>query len=323
MIDKTFLIAAVLLGCSASSLSAQDWPSRPVRLIVPTGAGSATDVIARVVANEVSKAVGGSVYVDDLPGASGIPAHQAAARATPDGYTFLFTGTSGLTSNPVLFKQLPYDPAKDFSSVAIVTDLGPQMLSVYKDIPVKSLPELIDWAKHNPAQADYAVDITAGSAPVSARLLSERSNAGMTQVPYRSASQMAQDVAAGRVAMMVSSIIVSRPFIETGAIRPIAVFSAKRFPTYPDVPTVAETIPDAIVDGFLAIVAPSGTPPEITARFNRAVGRFLDTPEAAKRLADIGLASSGPRTVEESAKLIAGEQQRWRTFAQELKLEPQ
>lgn len=315
------LAAAALLICAGAQ--AEDWPARPVRLLVPTGPGSATDVMARVMANEVSKNINGSVYVENIPGASGILAHQTAARAQPDGYTFLFTNTSGMALNPVSFKQLPYNPASDFTAVALVTDLGPQMVSVHKDLPVKTLAELIAYAKANPGKLDYAVDVTAGAAPVSAHLLNDRSGAGMTEVPYKSAPQMAQEVAAGRVPVLVSSIAVARPMLEAGNLRPIAVFSARRFATMPDMPTVAETLPGAVLDGFFAVVAPAKTPKDIVAKFNAAVGAFLQTPEAPKRLAEIGLGTSGAGTPESTAEFIAKEQAHWRELAIELKIEQQ
>ena len=317
------ILAAVGSLLLSAHAMAQNWPTRPIRLIVPTGPGAATDVMARVMANEVSKTLNGSVFVDNLPGASGITAHQAAARAAPDGYTFLFTNTSGLALNPVAFKSLPYDPAKDFTAVAMVADLGPQLVSVHKDLPVKSLPELLAYAKANPGKLDYAVDVTAGAAPISARLLNDRSGAKMSEVPYHSAAQMSQDVAAGRVPVLISSIAAARTFMDTGDIRPIAIFSSRRFPTLPNVPTVAETIPDTVLDGFFAVVAPAGTPVPMIQKFNHAVAEFLKTEDAPKRLADIGLGTSGAGTPESTAKYIADEQQHWRDLAKELRIEQQ
>lgn len=316
------LLAAVTIVL-CTGVRAEEWPTRPVRLLVPTGPGSATDVMARVMANEVSKSLNGSVYVENVPGASGILAHQTAARAQPDGYTFLFTNTSGMALNPVAFKQLPYNPASDFTAVALVADLGPQMVSVHKNLPVKTLGELIAHAKANPGKLDYAVDVTAGAAPVSARLLNDRSGAGMTEVPYRSAAQMAQDVGGARVPVMISSIAVARPFLESGDLRAIAVFSTRRFPTMPDMPTVSETLPGAVLDGFFAVVAPAKTPKDIVSKFNAAVGEYLKTPDAPKRLADIGLGTSGAGTPESTADYIAKEQAHWRKLAVELKIEQQ
>ncbi len=316
------LIATIALLFSVGA-HADDWPSRPVRLIVPTGPGSATDTMARVMANEVSKIIGTTVYVDNVAGASGIPAHQTAARATPDGYTFLFTATSGMALNPVTFKKLPYDPAADFAAVAMVSDLGPQMISVHKDLPVKTLGELIAYAKVNPGKVDYAVDATAGGAVISARILNDRSGAGMTQIPYKSAAQMAQDASIGRVPVLVSSIALARPFLDAGSLRPIAVFSSRRFPTMPDMQTVSETLPGVIIDGFFVVVAPAKTPADVINKLNAAIEVFLKTPDAPKRLADIGLGTSGAGTPESTAHYIADQQAHWRELAKELQIEQQ
>jgi tripartite-type tricarboxylate transporter receptor subunit TctC len=162
------LCAAIL--AAAGGAQAQNWPSRPIKIIVPTGPGAATDVMARLMAESVTRSLGQPVVVENLPGASGLVAHQTAARAAADGYTFLFTNTSGLATNPVTFKSIPYDPARDFAPVAMVVDFGPQMLSVNIDLPVKTVPELIAYAKAHPGKLSYAVDVTAGAAPIAARL---------------------------------------------------------------------------------------------------------------------------------------------------------
>lgn len=182
-----WLLCAALVAV-ASVAQAQTWPSRPIKMIVPTGPGAATDVMARMMADSVSRTLGQQIVVENLPGASGLIAHQAAARATADGYTFLFSNTSGLASNPVTFKTIPYDPAKDFTPVAMVVDFGPQMLSVNAEVPVKTVADLIAHAKANPGKLSYAVDVTAGAAPIAARLLNKRANLGMVEVPYRSAA---------------------------------------------------------------------------------------------------------------------------------------
>ncbi len=314
-----------LLGALAFAqpAAAQDWPTKPVRLIVPTGVGSATDIMARLMANEVGAAIGGSLYVDNVPGASGIPAHQAAARAAPDGYTFLFTNTSGLASNAVTFKKLPYNPETDFAAVAMIADIAPQMVSVNKAVPARTLPELIAYAKANDGKVDYAVDATAGAGVFSGRLLNRRGAMDMTEVSYKSAAQMAQDVAAGQVSVLVSSIAATQSFVDRGDIRPLAVFSGRRFAGLPDLPTVSETLPGTVLDGLFAVVAPAGTPPALIERFNRAVAQFLKTPEAPERLKAIGLGTSGAGTPESTAALIRKEQQHWREVASELDIQPQ
>ena len=320
---RTLLYALTLMGLVSTSAQAQNWPDRPVKLIVPTGAGSATDVMARLLANEVSRAINGSIYVENVAGNSGLPAHQAAARATPDGYTFLFTNTSGLALNAVSFKQLPYDPAKDFTAVALISDLSPQMLSVHKDVKVKTLPEFINWVKANPGKVSYGFDITAGASGFQAKLLNRRAGLDMAEVPYRVAAQLVQDAGAGRFPVLVSSITVAKTFIDTGDLRPVAMFSGRRFPTMPDVATVGETIPGASVDGWFVVVAPAGTPAAMVEKLNGAIAGFLKLPNTQERMHAVGLASSGPKTVAETAAFISREQQRWRDIASEIGIEAQ
>ena len=218
-------IAARARCCSASPArrSAQSWPARPIKLIVPTGPGAATDVMARLMADSVTRGLGQPVIVENQPGASGLVAHQNAARAAADGYTFLFTNTSGLATNLVTFKSIPYDPVKDFTPVAMVCDFGPQLLSVNADLPVKTVAELIAYAKANPGKLSYAVDVTAGAAPFAARLLNKRGNLGMVEVPYRSAAQMMQDVASGTIPVLISSMAASNGMVQAGKIRRLAL----------------------------------------------------------------------------------------------------
>ena len=167
-IFRVLICFALLAPCVPAF--GQSWPSRPIKLVVPTGPGSATDVMARLLADGVARTLGQSIVVENMPGASGIVAHQAVARATPDGYTLLFTNTSGMAINLVSFKQLPYDPARNFAAVAMVCSQGPQMLSVNADLPVSTLPELIAYAKGHRGKLSIAFDTTAGAAAFAAKL---------------------------------------------------------------------------------------------------------------------------------------------------------
>ena len=256
-------------------------------------------------------------------GASGLVAHQSAARAAPDGYTFLFTNTSGLATNPVTFKSIPYDPAKDFAPVAMIVDFGPQMLSVNVDLPVHDRRGLIDYAKANPGKLSYAVDVTAGAAPFAARLLNKRANLGMVEVPYRSAAQMVQDVASGTVPVLISSMAASNAMVQAGKIRRLALSSSNRFPPLPDLPTIVETVPGVTMDGWFVLVAPAGVPAEIVGRMNKEIGEFLKGDEIRARLAGFGLATSGAGTPQSTGEFISREQEKWRALALELKIEPQ
>ena len=307
----------------AADAQAQTWPSRPIKLIVPTGPGAATDIMARLLADGISKSLGQSVVVENMPGASGIIAHQSVARAAPDGHTFLFTNTSGMAINLISFKQLSYDPTRDFTPVAMVCSLGPQMLSVNADFPARNVSEFVAHVKANPGKFSMAFDTTAGAAAFAAKVLNKRAGLGLTEVPYRSAAQMTQDVASGVNQVMVSSIAASNAVVQAGKVRRLAVTSAKRFPGLPDLPSVSETISGVVMNGWFAVVAPANTPAEIVARFNRETGEFLKGEEIRKRLLSFGLATEGAGTPDSTGQFIRREQDEWRTLAKELDIQPQ
>jgi tripartite-type tricarboxylate transporter receptor subunit TctC len=323
----TTLCRVLMLCCtflaSAAPAYAQSWPSRPVKLIVPTGPGAATDVMARLLGDGASRGLGQAIVVENMPGASGIVAHQAVARAAPDGYTLLFTNTSGMAINPVSFKQLPYDPARDFTPVAMVCSQGPQMLSVNAELPVKTLPELIEYARANRGKLSVAFDTTAGAAAFAAKLVNQRADLGLVEVPYRSAAQMAQDVASGVNQVMVSSIAAANAVVQVGKVRRIAVTSAKRFPGLPDLPSISETVPGVVINGWFAVVAPAGVAADIVGRLNREIGEYLKGADVNQRLLAFGLATEGAGTPEGTGQHIRQEQERWRALAKELAIEPQ
>jgi tripartite-type tricarboxylate transporter receptor subunit TctC len=317
------LLALALLAGQATTADAQNWPSRPIRLVVPTGAGNATDLIARLMADSVTRALGQPVVVENMPGASGMIAHQNVARAAPDGQTFLFTNTSGLATNPVTFKSIPYDPAKDFVAVAMVLDYGPQMISVNADLPVHTIAELIAHAKANPGKLNYAADATVGAAVFLGRLFNKRADTGMVEVPYRQGSQMLQDVASGTVPVLMSSLALVNGMVQAGKIRRIALSATNRFPLLPDLPVIAETVPGVIIDGWFSVMAPAGTAPEIVARMNKEIGEYVRGDDFKARLAVFGLATSGAGTPQSTGEFIAREQEKWRALAKELQIVPQ
>jgi tripartite-type tricarboxylate transporter receptor subunit TctC len=317
---RLLLCTALLVPATAD---AQTWPTRPIKLIVPTGPGAATDVMARLLSDGVSRGLGQTMVVENMPGASGILAHQAVARAAADGYTLLFTNTSGMAINLVSFRQLPYDPARDFVPVAMVCSLGPQMLSVNAGLPVATLPELIAHANANRGKLSLAFDTTAGAAAFAAKLLNKRADLGLVEVPYRSAAQMTQDIAGGITQVMVSSIAAANAVVEAGKVRRIAITSGKRFPGLPDLPSVSEIVPGVVMNGWFAVVAPAGTPPEVVSRINREIGEYLKGPEIGQRLLSFGLATEGAGTPESTGQFIRVQQEEWRALAKELDIQPQ
>jgi tripartite-type tricarboxylate transporter receptor subunit TctC len=317
------LITIAASAVATAAATAQEWPSRPIKLIVPTGPGAATDIMARLIADGVSRGLGQPIYVDNVPGASGILAHETAARAAPDGYTLLFSNTSGLAVNPISFKTLPYDPTRDFIAISLVCSLGPQMLSVNAELPAKTVPELIEYAKNNRGKISIAFDNTAGAAAFAAKLFNRRADAGLIEVPYRSVGQMTQDVAGGVNQVMMSSIAAAAAVVQAGKVRRLAVTSERRFPGLPDLPSLRETIPGLVMNGFFAIVAPAGTPATVIARLNKEIDEYLGRPEMEARLLTLGLATDGGGTPESTAQVIRQEQALWRTVGKELDVEPQ
>lgn len=321
------LLLRMLLCCGlvllVADASAQTWPSRPIRLIVPTGPGAATDIMARLLADAVSRSLGQSLVVENMPGASGILAHQTVARAAPDGYTILFTNTSGMAINLISFKQLPYDPTRDFTAVAMVCSQGPQMLSVNAELPIRTLPELMAYARANRGKLSMAYDTTAGAAAYAAKLFNKRADLDLVEVSYRSAAQMTQDVASGVNQVMMSSVAAAQSMVDAGKVRRVAITSTTRFRGLPDLPAINETLPGVVVDGFFAVVAPAGTPPDIVARLNREIGEYLKGSEIQQRLISFGLATEGAGTPDSTAQFIREEQGHWRAVAKELNVQPQ
>jgi tripartite-type tricarboxylate transporter receptor subunit TctC len=314
---------AAAFSSDARAQNAPAWPTRPIRMIVPTGAGTATDIMARLVANGIGERLGQPVVVENMPGASGLLAHQAAARATPDGYTLLFTATSGLSVNPIQFKNLPYDPARDFVAVAMVCNLGPQMLSVNADLPVKSVPELFAYARANRGKLSIAFDNTAGAAPFAAKLLNRRADLGLVEIPYRSTAQMTQDAASGVVQVLMSSIAAARAMVDAGKLRRLAVTSPARFPALPDLPAVNEFAPGVALNGWFAVMAPTGTPTDVIARVNREIDVVLKAPGIQEKLSTFGVATEGAGTPASTAAFIQADQARWRQLAKELGVQAQ
>lgn len=321
------LLLRMLLCCGlvllVADASAQTWPSWPIRLIVPTGPGAATDIMARLLADAVSRSLGQSLVVENMPGASGILAHQTVARAAPDGYTILFTNTSGMAINLISFKQLPYDPTRDFTAVAMVCSQGPQMLSVNAELPIRTLPELMAYARANRGKLSMAYDTTAGAAAYAAKLFNKRADLDLVEVSYRSAAQMIQDVASGVNQVMMSSVAAAQSMVDAGKVRRVAITSTTRFRGLPDLPAINETLPGVVVDGFFAVVAPAGTPPDIVARLNREIGEYLKGSEIQQRLISFGLATEGAGTPDSTAQFIREEQGHWRAVAKELNVQPQ
>ena len=291
----------LLLAAITSPVFAQtDWPAKPVTLINPFAAASAVDVVARLVAQRMTQTLGKSFLVENRTGASGNIGTEAAAKAKPDGYTFLVGSPGTMAINPYLFKKLPYDAEKDFVAVTTLTAF-PQVLIVNPKVPARTLPELIAWVKANPGKTNHASSGTGSTAHLVMELIKADAGLQITHVPFRGGSPATQAVIAGDVEMGVEGLPSLPAFIKAGTVRPIAVTSLHRAPSLPNVPAVSETIKDFDAAAWIILFAPAGTPAAIVERMAQEAGRAIQDPEVKGKLADIGASSVGGTPAQTSA----------------------
>ncbi len=278
---------ALLLLFLVASASAQEWPSRAVTLVNPFAAASAVDVVARHAAQKLSQNTGRSFLVENRTGASGNIGTEMAAKAKPDGYTFLLGSPGTMAINPYLFKKLPYDAIADFAAVTAMVSF-PQVLIVNPALPAKSLPELIAYVKANPGKLNHASSGTGSTAHLVMELIKAAAGLTITHVPFRGGAPATQAVIAGDVQVGVEGLPSLPGHLKAGSIRALAVTSATRAAALPDVPAVSETIKDFDAAAWVILFAPAGTPPAIIARMAQETGRALQDAEVRAKLADIG-----------------------------------
>ena len=299
-----------LLGAAAllplPALAQSDWPNRPVRIIVPFPPGQASDIITRLVADELSRRWPQRVVVDNRAGGAGAPALEAGARAPADGYT-LTAGTSGtLGVNPSVLPRLPYDAERDFAAISNVA-MVPLLVIAHPSVPQHTMQALAAEARARPGALDMASAGPATSQHMAAELLMLRANIRFNIVHYRGSGPAIADVIAGNVKLMTDSVASALPHIREGRVRAIAVCSAQRVPQLPDVPTIAETlVPGYATAGWTGLVAPAGTPPEIIRRINADVVAALREQAIADRILSMG-AVPDPMTPDAFAAFIRSE----------------
>jgi tripartite-type tricarboxylate transporter receptor subunit TctC len=314
-------ITLLLVPLGWQSAAAQDkYPSRVVHIIVPTPAGGPVDVMARLVANQIAPTLGQSVIIDNRGGAGNTIGSAEAARATPDGYTLLYSSSSGLVIAPMLQKSAGYDPLKSFDPVAAVAATA-NILVVNPKVPAQSVPQLIGYAKQHPG----LINFSSGGVGTLPHLIGEyfKSGAGIDviHVPYKGGGPSIQDVVAGHVQYTFEGISVLLPLIQSGQLRALAVTSQQRSPLLPDVPTMIESgFPDFATNAWTGLLAPAGTPPEVTARLNAAVNMALQSAEMKAALVRLaGDAIGGPP--QELTKIIESDIGKWSPIIKALNLQ--
>ena len=303
------VLYASLLACAAGSVLAQAYPSRPVKLIVPFAPGGFTDVVARILGQKLSVALGQQFVIENKPGAGSTIGTDFVAKAPPDGYTLLMVSSTHVIS-PWIYKSLPYDPIKSFTVVTKLTD-APYVLLVNPKVPARNVQELIALAKSAPDTLHYASSGNGSAQHLMGGLFVAMTGAPIKHVPYRGSAGAATDLVAGVVETSFAGVPNALAQVPQGRLKALAVTTAKRIPQLPEVPTMQEAgVPGYEASVWLALLAPAGTPHDVVMKLNGEIARLMNTPDTKKALFDAGVEGT-PSTPEAMAEYLAQEYSRW------------
>jgi tripartite-type tricarboxylate transporter receptor subunit TctC len=317
---RNFLSAVAALGCTvlaAGRASAQAYPNRPVKIVIPFAPGGPTEFILRLIADRLTTALGQAFIIENRPGgAGGTVGAKSVAVAEPDGYTLLFSSPGPLVTAAAIYKNLDYDPIRSFAPIAMVI-YAPQMLAVHPSMPVNSLPELVAYAKANPGKVAFGSSGHGTQPHLLGEMLKVMAGVDIVHVPYRGAGRSVTDVVAGQVQMIFETTAILLPHIESGKLRALAVAAEARSPLLPGVPTTAQSgYPKLIASFWSGVLAPAGTPPAIVAKLNGAINEILKSKEAQDGLARLS-AEARIGSPQDFAAFIASETPRWAAIANE------
>jgi tripartite-type tricarboxylate transporter receptor subunit TctC len=311
---------AAMLIVAAHSAIAQTYPGKPIRFIVGFAPGGPNDIIARIVSQKLSESVGVTVPVDNRPGADSIIGTQLAARAAPDGYTIAMISASAAI-HPSVYNNIPYDIVKDFSHVAVLAS-GAFVVVVNPTLPVKSIKDLIALARAKPGQLNFASSGAGGTLHLSGELFKSLAHVDMNHIPYKGGAPAITDVVTGQVELMFSPIAIAMPHVKAGKLRPLAVTASKRWPTLPDLPTIAESgVAGYESTGWYGVVAPARTPREIVTRLNQEIVKLLARADVRQQLASFDLEPVGS-SPEQMTSHIKAELVKWAKVVKDAKLAP-
>jgi tripartite-type tricarboxylate transporter receptor subunit TctC len=302
-------LAAVCVLFSASSYAGEQYPSRPIRLVIPLSAGGPPDVIARVVADQMAKRLNGTVVVENRPGNGAAVGTRSVATAAPDGYTLLFASTTALSIVPFVFRNVDYDPVKSFAPIAGVS-VGPMVVVVHPSVPAKTVQQLVAYAKANPGKLNYGSGV-ASPPHLAWGLFTQVTGADIFYVPYRAMASAMTDLVAGEIQMMIDGTGPLLPYIQDGKARALAVTGKTRSPEFPELPTMIEAgYPDYVLTFWTGVLAPVGTPAGIVAKLNEVINESLKSPEVQAHLARFNV-EANLTTPQEFAEFIASEADKW------------
>ncbi len=315
-----FLAHTVLMAIPAllgtTIATAQTYPAKPIRIVVPYPAGGTSDILARAIGPGLTVALGQPVIVENKPGSTGNVGAELVAKSPPDGYTVMLADIGSLAISPSIFPALPFDPVKDFAPVIMVA-YSPHLLAVNPALPARDVKELIALAKAKPGTLNFAVSGVGGANHLAGVDFALRTGIKWTYIPYKGGAQAITDVVGGQADVLFNGMVATYPMVKGGKLKALAISSSKRFAGAPDIPTVAESgLPGFETGSFQGIVAPAGTPPEIVTKLHQAITKILATPEMQERLATAG-AELRPGTPAEFGAFIRAEKAQWAKVVKE------
>jgi len=312
---------ALSLALGATAALAQDYPTRPIHMIVPYPPGGGTDIVARVITEPLGQALGQPIVIDNRGGAAGNVGTEAAARATPDGYTMLFT-LSSHTINPKLYAKLPFDVERDFVPIGLAANI-PQILVANPNLPVNNVQELIAYAKANPGKLNFASVGTGSPGHIAGELFKLKTGVDIVHVPYKGGGPAVTDTLGGQVQLLFVSMPAAWQFVKAGRLKAFAVTSDKRSVVAPDIPTLAEAgVPDCVVNSWYGALVPAKTPPAAVAKLAAALAKVVQSSDVKERLLLQG-AEATTSTPQEFDALIRDELAKWDYVIRAAKIKPE
>ncbi len=305
-------VALAAAAIFAAAAHAQDYPTKPIRIIVGYTTGGGNDLIARLLAPKMSESLGQPVIIENRPGAQSIIAAELVAKAPPDGYTLLMGPTGPMAMNPATYSKLPYSPTRDFAPVSMIGSF-PLFLCVSASLPVRSVQELVEYAKARPNNVNYAS--SAAAFQLATELFKQRTGTNFANIPYKGSGDSATAVISGQVTMTIADPPPITGHLKGGSLRALAVTAPQRHPAYPDVPTMAEAgVSDVDVSLWMGLFVPAGTPAPVVKRLNEEVARAVRLPDVRERLIALGVDPVGG-TPEELARVLARDLEKWTAVA--------
>ncbi|WP_298368906.1 tripartite tricarboxylate transporter substrate binding protein [uncultured Bradyrhizobium sp.] len=309
--SSAFIVALTALLVAAPPARAADYPTCPIKLVVPYAAGGPTDVLGRIVGEYLGRDLKQVVVVENKAGAQGAIGAEAVARSDPDGYTLFVTAASIFVLNPLLYKKLPYDPARDFRLLSVITD-APMIMEVHPSVPAKTIAEFVAYAKKNPGKLNFGSAGTGGTVHLAGEMFKQMAGVEMTHVPYKGAGPALQDLLSGNIQLMFDTLGTALPPVKSGMLRALGVSSTERVPDLPDLPTIAESgYPDYAVSVWYGIAAPSKVPHEIADKIKASLDRALNDEAFRASLVRIGFPPLRVKGQAEIDRFVETDRARW------------